>query len=390
MRVWEDVVGQEHAVAALKEAAMQARLVLNGVANAGRAMTHAWLVTGPPGSGRSTAARAFVAALQCSNTAEIGCGVCEGCRHVLAKTHPDVTDFATQKSIISIEEVRGFIHAAQSSPSQGKWRVILLEDADRMQERTSNLLLKAIEEPPARTVWVLCAPSPDDLITTIRSRCRAVNLRVPPVKQVAQLLMRKHAVSFEEAYRAASLAQSHIGVASHLITEPGKLAERSAQLEAILAIDSVGEAVFFVEELLKANKEKVEAAEKTRSSAEEAQLRRTLGITDAERIPPALRSQFTQLQEEQKRRVTRATKDPLDQLLVNLLSIFRDVMMLQTGVTLPPINQSYDVLLQNVARSSSLEETYRKITAVETARKRLQSNTSINLVFEALVVDLIR
>ncbi|EEH63285.1 putative DNA polymerase III, delta' subunit [Gleimia coleocanis DSM 15436] len=390
MSVWDEVVGQEKAVAALQEAAVHARATLNGVETASRAMTHAWLVTGPPGSGRSTAARAFVAALQCTHPQVIGCGECDGCRHVMAKTHPDVTDFATEKSIISIEEVRAFMHNAQSAPSQGKWRVILLEDADRMQERTSNLLLKAIEEPPARTVWVLCAPSPEDLITTIRSRCRQVNLRIPPVKQVAQLLMRRHGVSYEDAYQAAALAQSHIGIASKLITDPEKLHDRYTQIESILDIDNIGDAVFYVEELLKENKENVEKDLATRNAREEAELKRTLGLNDTERIPPALRSQLTQLQEEQKRRVTRATKDPLDQLLVNLLSFFRDVMVIQTGMNHPPINQGYVNLLENVARGSTLADTYRKVTAIETARKRLQTNTSINLVFEALIADLIR
>lgn len=385
MSSWAEVVGQDAAVSILKEAAAAAR---NGEQT--RAMTHAWLITGPPGSGRSVAARAFVAALQCAHPTEVGCGQCDSCRHVWAKTHPDVTDFATEKTIISIEEVRAFMHSAQSAPSLGKWRVILLEDADRMVERTSNLLLKAIEEPPARTVWVLCAPSPEDLITTIRSRCRQVNLRVPPVKDVAELLMRKHGVTWEAAYQAASLAQSHIGVANRLITETGRLELRQKQLTDILQVDNIGEAIFYVEELLKENKQQVEAELATRNATEEAELRRMLGLSEKEKAAPALRAQLTQLQEEQKRRAVRAVKDPLDQLLVNLLSFFRDVLVMQTGMNQPPINQGYQDLLTAVASGSTLQDTYRKVTAIETARKRLQSNTSVNLIFEALVVELMR
>lgn len=385
MSGWAEVVGQEAAVSVLKEAAAAARS-----GEQSRAMTHAWLITGPPGSGRSVAARAFVAALQCTHPSEVGCGECDGCRHVWAKTHPDVTDFATEKSIISIEEVRGFMHSAQTSPSVGKWRVILLEDADRMVERTSNLLLKAIEEPPLRTVWVLCAPSPEDLITTIRSRCRQVSLRVPPVKDVAELLMRKHGVAWEEAYKAASLAQSHIGVANRLIAEEGRLEQRQKQLTDILEVDSIGEAVFYVEEMLKENKQQVDSELATRNANEEAELRRVLGLRDTEKAPPAVRSQLTQLQEEQKRRAVRAVKDPLDQLLVNLLSFFRDVLIMQAGMNQPPINQGYTDLLVSVATGSTLQDTYRKVNAIELARKRLQSNTSVNLVFEALVVELMR
>ncbi|MCS4484982.1 DNA polymerase III subunit delta' [Gleimia sp. 6138-11-ORH1] len=385
MSSWAEVVGQEQAVGVLQAAAQAARNPQSQ-----RAMTHAWLITGPPGSGRSVAARAFVAALQCSHPTENGCGNCEDCRQVWAKTHPDVTDFATEKSIISVEEVRSFMHAAQTAPSRGKWRVILLEDADRMVERTSNLLLKAIEEPPARTVWVLCAPSPEDLITTIRSRCRQVNLRVPPVKDVAQLLMRKHAVEWETAYQAASLAQSHIGIAHRLITEEGRVEQRYQQLADLLQIENVGEAIFYVEEMLKENKQQVEEELATRNAREEAELKRILGLTDREKVPPAMRSQLTQLQEEQKRRAVRAVKDPLDQLLVNLLSFFRDVVVMQAGVNHPPINQGYQDLLVAVALSSTLQDTYRKVNAIEIARKRLQSNTSVNLIFEALAVELIQ
>lgn len=395
MSVWADVVGQEAAVATLQEAAQQARqLTQNLTPGAGnspaRAMTHAWLLTGPPGSGRSNAARAFVAALQCTHPTEIGCGQCPACRQVMAKTHPDVTDYATEKSIISIEEVRGFIHGAQSAPSQGKWRVILIEDADRMVERTSNLLLKSIEEPPARTVWVLCAPSPEDLITTIRSRCRKVNLRIPPVGKVAELLVRQHGVSYEAAYEAASLAQAHIGVAKRLVLDPELAAQRRHMIEEIVNLDSIGEAIFYVEKLLADNKAQVEAEQKDRNDQEEIELKRALGLTDTEKMPPALRSQLTQLQEEQKRRLTRAIKDPLDQLLINLLSFYRDVMVLQTGMNQPPINSGYQHTLQMVATSSTLTDTYRKVDAIELARKRLNTNTAVNLVFEALMAELIR
>ena len=193
MTVWDDVVGQESAVAALQGA----------VANPA-AMTHAWLVTGPPGSGRSVAARAFAAALQCPQG---GCGVCRACTTTLAGTHPDVTLLATEKVVIAIDEVRDLIMTASRSPSGGRWRVIIIEDADRMAERTTNVLLKTIEEPPPHTVWVLCAPSVQDVLPTIRSRCRAVVLRVPPPQAVADLLVRRDGADPAVALSAARAAQ---------------------------------------------------------------------------------------------------------------------------------------------------------------------------------------
>ncbi|WP_188037789.1 DNA polymerase III subunit delta', partial [Actinotalea sp. JY-7885] len=202
MSVWTELVGQRHAVEVLREAATDPG-----------AMTHAWLLTGPPGSGRSNAARAFAAALQCT---EGGCGRCQACTTTLAGTHADVMVVATEKVTISIDEVRELIGVAQRAPSQGRWRVIVLEDADRMVERTSNVLLKAIEEPPPRTVWLLCAPSPQDVVVTIRSRCRGVALRVPPVDDVAALLVERDGADREVARMAARAAQSHIGLARRL------------------------------------------------------------------------------------------------------------------------------------------------------------------------------
>ncbi|WP_250447952.1 DNA polymerase III subunit delta', partial [Actinotalea sp. C106] len=189
MSVWEDVVGQQGAVEVLRSA----------VGDPG-AMTHAWLITGPPGSGRSNAARAFAAALQCPAG---GCGQCQACTTTLSGTHADVKVVATEKVTFSIEEIRELIGVAQRAPSQGRWRVMVLEDADRMTERTSNVLLKAIEEPPPRTVWLLCAPSPQDVVVTIRSRCRGVALRIPPVEDVAALLVSRDGADPEVAHAAA-------------------------------------------------------------------------------------------------------------------------------------------------------------------------------------------
>src|SRR5450756_2925616 len=203
-------------------------------------MTHAWLITGPPGSGRSNAARAFAAALQCPDG---GCGHCHGCTTALAGTHADVTIVATEKVSIAIDEVRQLIQLAQRAPSQGRWRVIIVEDADRMVERTSNVLLKAIEEPPERTVWLLCAPSPEDVVVTIRSRCRGVVLRVPPVADVARLLVERDEVDPALADAAARAAQSHIGLARRLARDP-EVRERPAKtLRLAAAIPGVGDAV---------------------------------------------------------------------------------------------------------------------------------------------------
>lgn len=274
MSVWEDVVGQESAVAAFTAAAQAARQAAEqreaqtaaglapeaardggagsaAAAAAGLAMTHAWLVTGPPGSGRSNAARAFAAALQCTGPVP-GCGQCKPCRDVMAGSHPDVVRLATEKLIITMEEVKTLIGEAQRRPWTGRWRVILVEDADRMAERTTNVLLKSIEEPPPQTVWLLCTPSADDVLPTIRSRCRLVTLRIPPADAVAELLVRRDGADPELAARAARASQSHIGLARHLATDADAWDRRRRLLLAPVSLRSVGDAVLAAASLVEA------------------------------------------------------------------------------------------------------------------------------------------
>lgn len=233
--IWADVVGQEAAVAVLRRAIEDPA-----------AMTHAWLVTGPPGSGRSVAARAFAAELVADSVAETtgdpGAGE-DAAARVLRGTHPDVTVVATDKTVITVAEVRELVTLAQRAPAESGWRVVVVEDADRIIERSANALLKAIEEPPPRTVWVLCAPSEQDVITTIRSRCRHVGLRVPPARAVAELLVRRHGVGEDRALTAALAAQSHIGLATRLALDEPARERRARALEIATSVRGVGDAV---------------------------------------------------------------------------------------------------------------------------------------------------
>ncbi len=259
--VWRDVVGQESAVATLRAAA----------AGTG-SMTHAWLITGPPGSGRSNAARAFAAALQSAGTDPVADE--REVAAVLGGTHPDVKVVATQKVTISIDEVRELIGHAQTSPARGRWRVIIIEDADRMAERTTNVLLKAIEEPPARTVWVLCAPSPQDVLVTIRSRCRGVALRIPPVEAVAELLHRRDGIDYDVALVAARAAQSHVGLARRLARDPQARERRTKVLSIARRIRGVGDAVLAAAELVEVAQSEASASSQERAAVEKAELLR--------------------------------------------------------------------------------------------------------------------
>ena len=374
MSVWDDVVGQEEAVG-----------VLRGAVADPSAMTHAWLITGPPGSGRSNAARAFAAALQCL---EGGCGHCLACTTALAGTHADVTVVATETVGIKIDETRSLVSLAQRSPSGGRWRVILIEDADRMAERTSNVLLKAIEEPPPRTVWLLCAPSPQDVIVTIRSRARSVALRVPPVEAVAALLVARDGVDPALAEVAARAAQSHIGIARRLARDPEARARRATVLAIPGTIRGVGDAVLAAGRLVEVSQAEAKAATEHRDAAEKSALLRAMGAEAAATLPPSLRSQVTQLEKDQKGRATRAQRDVLDRSMIDLLSLYRDVLVVQLGAAVELVNVTLDDEVRALAAASTPEQTLRRMDAIGTARTRLGGNVAPLLAMEAMTIAL--
>ena len=386
--VFSGLIGQEAAVAVLREAAGSARAITAaGDGEGARAMSHAWLITGPPGSGRSVAATAFAAALQCTGE-PVGCGQCPGCRTTLAKTNADVVFVATETSIITVDTARSLVQQAQSSPSQGKWRVLVVEDADRLGESGANALLKAIEEPPAHTVWLLCAPSPEDMIATIRSRCRHLGLRIPRAGAVADLLVDEGVADPETALEAARAAQSHIGLARALARDPQMRQRRREIITAPARVRSVGEAVIAAGRLLETARAQADAQVGERNAREKSELLRQLGMDEGERATKQSRALLRQLEEDQKRRAKRALTDALDRALVDLLAIYRDVLMVQLDSGQELINTDLSDLVHGIAADSSPAQTMARIDHIEQARRRLIANGNVLLVLEAMVVSL--
>ena len=378
--MWDELVGQQEAIDVFR-AASQSELAT--ATSHDSAMTHSWLVTGPPGSGRSNLAYAFAASLLCRNG---GCGTCGDCKQVAARTHPDLATLTTERVIISIDEVRALVQSSQYSPAVSRYRVIVIEDADRMAERTSNVLLKALEEPPERTVWILCAPSEADLIPTIRSRVRSVRLRVPSVPDVAELIVARDGVDAVTAERAARHAQSHIGMAHRLATNPDAAARREETVRLVLGIMTVREAVLAAARMIEIATDDAKAITEERDGVELEQLRRSMGIAEGDAIPSNLRSQVKGLEEQQKRRATRSLRDGLDRILVDLLSVYRDVLRLQLGVSDELINVEFESELRAAASARSSEDTLATMEAIGVARERIDANVAPALAMEALLI----
>jgi DNA polymerase-3 subunit delta' len=374
MSVWDDLVGQQAAVAELRAA----------VAGDTHAMTHAWLITGPPGSGRSNAAVAFAAALECP---EGGCGVCSPCRTVLAGSHPDVTLVRTEQLSIGVYEVRQLVRRAAMTPSLGRYQVIVVEDADRVTERGADALLKAVEEPAARTVWVLCAPTPDDVVVTIRSRCRHLALTTPSDAAVAALLVAKDGVAPDQARFLARIAQGHIGRARGFARDPAALRRRREILGLPGRLTSLGAALGAADELVKATQ--AEAAEKTAllDAKERDELNQTLSASGRAKIRNAAAA-LKDLADQQNLRAKRFQRDGLDAALTELTGYYRDVLVLQTGAGAALLNEDLGQAVAATANSSRPATTVRRLDAILDCREKLERNVPPLLAVEALFVAL--
>jgi DNA polymerase III subunit delta' len=381
--VWDDVIGQERVVEVLQAAV---RSVGSDGPAGSSGMTHAWLFTGPPGSGRSVAARAFAAALQC---ADGGCGHCHECRTALAGTHADVTVVATELLSIKTDQARELVQLAARRPTLGRWRVIIIEDADRLTETAADVLLKAVEEPPPGTVWMLCAPSLEDVIVTIRSRCRHLALRTPSVAAVADLLVRRDGIDAPMAAFAARAAQSHIGLARRLARDEGARIRRRDVVTLPLRIRGVGDAVLHAGELVETAAEEAKASTAERDAAERERLIHSLGADPTARTqPPHVRAQLTALERDQKTRATRLQRDVLDRALVDVLSVFRDVLVLQAGDPVDLVNEEMRSDLSRLARDLTPEDVVQRMQAVGEARERIAANVAPLLAVEAMAVQL--
>lgn len=374
MTVWESLVGQARPVEALRAAA------------GGQGMSHAWLFTGPPGSGRSNAAIAFAAALQCE---QAGCGSCHSCRTVLAGSHADVVVVSTESVQFRVGEARELVRRAALSPVGQRWQVIVVEDADRFNDHSGNAMLKAIEEPNARTVWLLCAPTVDDVLPTIRSRCRLVTLSTPSTPDVAAFLERTDGVDPALASRAARASQGHIGRARALARDEGARRRRDEVVAIPARLTSLGACMSAATKLAEVTKEEAEAITSDRDARDKADLDQAFGYEDRGRRAREYASALKSLQEDQKRRAKRRVLDVVDRALMDLVSVYRDAVALGTGAPGELVNAELRADLAEIVRTSTPELNLRRIGWIFEARQQmLEFNVPVPLALESMMVAL--
>ena len=388
MSVFDELAGQQAVVAQLQAAADAAAELLAGGDGAG--MTHAWLFTGPPGSGRSVAARAFAAALQCPDR---GCGHCSTCHQAMSGNHPDVAVVVPEGLSLGVAEVRQIVSHAARRPVHDRWQVTIIEDADRMPDYASNALLKAIEEPPPSGVILLCAPSTDDVLPTIRSRCRLVPLRTPAAADVAQVLVERDGVDPAMAAFASRAAQGHIGRARRLATDERSRQERSEVLSLPRSLGGVAQALQAAADLVEAAKAEAEELAAGRDTAERDSLSTALGGGATGRgytgsSPKGGAGALKELEKRQRSRGTRTQRDALDRALLDLAAFYRDVLALQLRTGAALVHGDLAEQAAALARRSTPESTLRRIDAVLACRVGIDGNVAPLLAVEAMALQL--
>ena len=379
--VFDDLVGQEHIIGILQGAVAASRLGTES-----QEMTHAWVFTGPPGSGRSSAAVAFAQALICPKN---GCGTCSDCNSAKTHGHPDVEIIRTEGLSIKVEEIRELLTRVAWAPSMGGWRVVVMEDADRLTESAANALLKAIEEPGTRTVWLLCAPTLHDVLPTIRSRCRHLQLRTPSLEAVTSVLVNRDHIAPGMADFAARVSQGHIGRAKYLASNETVRSNRKIIMHLPLQLGSLAAAIQAAQTLVDLATHEANSAADQRDEIEIEKLQEAYGKGATGRgMATGGAKAVKELEKEQKSRSTRMVRDSIDGALLDIATFYRDVMMIQSGNADSLINTDMRDEIENYAAKALPQSTVTKITAIMEARTNLAHNAAPLVTCEALMCRL--
>ncbi|CAB4331737.1 unannotated protein [freshwater metagenome] len=387
MNVFDSLIGQEQAVAEMKHAAIDAAKLSMG--ERGDAMTHAWLITGPPGSGRSTLALAFAASLVCSNG---GCGECIDCRNVTAGLHPDVEHIVPEGINYKVEATRNLIERASLLPTRSPWHVIVVEDVDRFRIDAASTLLKTLEEPPPQTVWLLCAPTVDDVFPTIRSRCRHVMLTSPTLPAIAAQLTSRFGIDPAMAAFAARTAQGHIGRARAIATDEGVRLRRKQTLDIPTSLRSVSSCFELANNIVTSANADADSIVDPLDESDDQDIRTAFGEgaegKGLKTVERQMKSALKDLDDRAKSRRRRVLMDQYDRVLLDLTGYYRDVLVVQSGASVDLVNEEFREAITRVASVDDEAATLRRIGAITEARDQIVANVNPLNAFESLFVSL--
>jgi DNA polymerase-3 subunit delta' len=379
MKILGNIIGQPHLTTILQDAVNAAH---NNIES--QEMTHSWLFTGPPGSGRSIAAASFAAALICPNK---GCGICVDCETAMSGSHVDIEIVKTEGLSLKVDEIRELISHAAWAPSLRNWRIVIIEDAERLTEAAANALLKVIEEPGSRTIWILCSPSLIEILPTIRSRCRILQLRTPSHESIVKLLVERDKINPELANHAARISQGHIGRAKYLAQNPETISRRKSILELILNLKTTSNAFNAATKILELASQDVDSNLDHNNSKETEELKNAWQGTNRGFISGGSKA-IKDLEKIQKSRHSRALRDSIDHTLLDIASIYRDAMIIKFSLNTPLINSDLEASLIPLAKKDH-EIILKSLLTVLGAFNSLELNGSQTILLEVLASSLI-
>lgn len=390
MSVFNHIIGQEHAIGDVLRAVQDASSTESSdLDKSDGAMTHAWLFTGPPGSGRSTLSTAFSAALVCPNK---GCGECIECRNVAAGIHPDVEHVIPEGVTYSIKDTTALIERASLLPTRSRWHIIIIEDVDRLTLDAAAVLLKSLEEPPPQTVWMLCAPTSDDVFETIRSRCRQVSLQTPPITAIAEQLVHRYGIDVPMASFAARVAQGHIGRARALAIDENARIRRNEILSIPAKLNSLIACYTLATQIVANAEADADSIVAELDEKDEHDIRVSFGEgaqgSGLKSVDRQKRAAIKDLEKRAKIRRRRVLSDQFHRVLLDLTGYYRDVLVIQSGADVELINEEMRADITKVASVGNTQDTVRRIDAISEARDNLMANVTALSVFENLLTTL--
>lgn len=326
---WDAIVGQPLAVRLLRRALVSGKVV------------HAYLFVGPEGVGKRTVALELARSLNCTELTSAGsaCNVCSSCRRITADemNHPDIAIVEPDGRTIKTDQVKELRSQMYARPTQGRYRIGIVDGADRMNPESGNRVLKLLEEPPHYAVLILLAQNISGVLPTLVSRCQVIHFPPVPADQVASYLTQRRSLAAGEASLLASLSGGSIGRAMEMATDETLLQRRDKALELIGRLSR-------------------------------------MDVFDALQFAEGMGKQ----------------KEHLDQWLELLIIWLRDALLaVQTGSDDLVINRDQMPAVRNIGERLGTEQLMVLLEAVTEVRGQMQRNVNVRLALDVLLLRLI-